>query len=335
MKEEFYFENGVYIDNFDGQILIISTNSIQLLKKIPWEDQIESLLNNGQAQEAVDLCQSLYEGGFLSSKDLDYARIIKERAGLVELKKKHFPLALQFLTEADYNVCDLLYCCDEIFKLLKLSATWIDNKDILDALKDIFKQQPKELHNFVIRYIDHMRNSDSGHFKDNQLTLNTALLLLYLQDANINVNNIQDFLQHRPTINIELIEQYLKQHKHYHILAIFYSLEKETHEKAIELWLQLKKGELDDHLCPTGQTTNIHNLLARCGDAHLIMKYISTLLEYDQISATDILTINTKAGEDSLLEPMKIVEFLDNYRKAQIVYLEYLIFELNIEVSLV
>lgn len=87
MKEEIPFENGAYIDNFDGKILIASSGSIFYLRRLPWEEQIDNLLDNGKSQEAIELCETLSENGLLSNRDFESAKLEQVKAELEELSK--------------------------------------------------------------------------------------------------------------------------------------------------------------------------------------------------------------------------------------------------------
>lgn len=87
MKEEIPFENGAYIDNFDGKIVIASSDSIFYLRRLPWEEQIDSLLDSGKSQEAIELCDTLSENGLISNRDFENTKLVQVKAELEELSQ--------------------------------------------------------------------------------------------------------------------------------------------------------------------------------------------------------------------------------------------------------
>lgn len=336
MKEDFPFEKGVYIDNFDGKILIASSDSVFFLRRIPWEEQIDSLLNNGKTQEAIDLCASLYETGHISNRDFDYAKLVRVKAGLTELFRDNFGMAQQYLLESEFDIEIFLNCYEKISTYLQLDTEEGDfSGTILGEVKSKMILNENAFLPFLISYIKELIAQSKFLYTSNALKINTCLLILYLSDIPKYYNCAEQLIRSDLKYDLKATEKYLQDHSLHHLLAILYSCRPEHHEGALGLWKKLELGQLTD--AQYNGLTNIAQLLRTCQNSKLILNTIDFVLERNQSLGAEILIANTRQDEteqrSAFLDPEYVVGILHKYRRAFITYLEYLVFSLKVTVS--
>ena len=333
LKEEFIFENGVQIDNFDGRILIASNESVHLFRQIPWEEQIDSLLDNGKSQEAIELCATLYESELISNRDFNFAKLVRVKAGLMELNRNNFDIAQQYLIESEFDIEIFLNCFPNIKNHLLLEPEESEfSKTILNDVKLKIIENSNFYSTFLISYLKELMKRNKFLYTSNSTKLNTCLLLLYLNDSSTNYHLIEQFFSSDLMFDFKCIEKYLQDQKLYHFLALLYSCRHKYHDNAIDLWKKLEKGLLNDPLY--SGLNNLTDLLRNCKNSKLILNHIEFLLEKDQDKGVEVLIANTKFENDKflILEPEQVITILHKYRATLITYLEFLIFSLKIKV---
>lgn len=309
-------------------------DSIFFLRKIPWEEQINSLLENGGSQEAIDLCYSLYESGLISNTDIDYAKMVMAKASLIELKRSNFQSAKKFLIECDYDIDLLLYCFEHLSTQLNLEMDigTVDNVSLLKELKEIISKNTEAYNLFLIDLLEELNKSKNVIYIKYTSIINTAILFLYFTNIQQYYDSIEEFFNLEQNYDYENIESYLYDHQMFQLLVLCYSSHVEHHEKAVDLSIKLEKGVVVDvHYKGLNNFVNIFN---KCKNSKLIINHIEFLLERNQEKGASVLVHNTlfEYGKFTLLEPESVINLLYKYRKALVIYLEYLVFELKIKV---
>lgn len=108
LKQQIPFNGGTYLDNFDGNILISSTDSVFALRPVAWEKQVQMLLNNKTVKEALDLSQNWRETGLSIENFNKYIIKIKREVGFVELSERNFIEAKQLFIDGNLDILELL-----------------------------------------------------------------------------------------------------------------------------------------------------------------------------------------------------------------------------------
>ena len=57
-KQVLHFSGGRFLGNFDGKLLVGSSNSVYAITPVPIETQIQSLLDNDKVEEALELAEN-------------------------------------------------------------------------------------------------------------------------------------------------------------------------------------------------------------------------------------------------------------------------------------
>lgn len=334
VKEEFLFENGSYIDNFDGRILVAACDSIFYLRRIPWEEQIDSLLENGKSQEAIELCHSLYESGLISNSDIELAKAVKVRAALRELIQANFSLAKSLLLSSDIEVETLLYCFSNIAHQLNLTSN-IGNDTIRKLFEELSSKIASSLEDYRSFFIDILHEFKKSDKLQNIILINTAIFLIYIEDIATYLSDIELFFHSTNEYNFEVVEKCLKGQKLFYFLSICYSSRVDCQEKAIDLLKKLETKQISDPHYNYKGLALIADILRKCRNAHLIMSHIGFLLETNQSEAASVLISNTKMQNKSfpILNPECVVGLLHQYRKALTIYLEHLVLSLKVKVG--
>ncbi|KAH7640297.1 transforming growth factor-beta receptor-associated protein 1-like [Dermatophagoides farinae] len=329
VKDEFLFENGVHIDNFDGKIVVATKERLFSLYRISWQEQFNSLLLNEKSQEAVDLFHNLYETGMMTDQEFQQCESIKFRAGLIELKKQNFDLAKRFLFECHCEVERIFKLNQNLMEKLKIIATPEDDNVQLLMDKIIHELDTSIINRFLLDYMNDLISSTDYIDQVNFKLVKTAQLFLYFEDIECYSNSIKKFFDSQNDYYYELIEKYLND-KHYHYHMALYYASRGQMEKSIELLKKLEKKSIqDDHypgLC------ELIRLLTECGNAQLIMNNVEFILEQDQHQGAQILIANTLVENDKfpVLNPEFVVRILHQHRQALIIYLEHLIDQMQL-----
>nr|XP_027195488.1 transforming growth factor-beta receptor-associated protein 1-like [Dermatophagoides pteronyssinus] len=335
IKEEFLLENGLDMDNFDGQIIVVTKQSrIYQMKRCSWQKQFNELLSREKTQEAIDLYENLYQSGMMTIEEYQRLELIKLHAGFIELKNGNFQQARRFLFDGHCDIDLLLSLNENLEKRLKITATTAMNDENIQTLLDKIRKEldKTQINQFLIDYIDLIQSNDLDQtdFK----RIRTAKLLLLLENLSCDSSNselIRKFFRENSSDNYycELIERYLIENNlHYH-RALYYKSRNQL-EKSVEIFRKLEKSEIDDKYYPGIE--ELIQLLIKCSNVQLIMNHVEFIMEKNQLEGSRILIANTRFENDkfTILNPEFVIRNLYRYRMALIKYLEYLINEMQL-----
>ncbi|KAI7693990.1 hypothetical protein SSS_01038 [Sarcoptes scabiei] len=327
IKDEFLLEDAVHLDDFDGRIVVASVNSIHLIHRITWEEQIESLLMNEKSREAVDMFQNLYESGMMPQKDFGRLQTIRINAVLIELKRRRFKIAMEFLLECHCFIKEILGLYPNLLKIFQISSK-SDSQKINDLIEKMSNElKSTEIIAFLLDYLNSYLRKDHNESADERCFIEISRLILWLEEKNSHMDEIKRFFAN-PFRNRfdDVVEKYLDQHNYYYFKCLFLNNRK-NYRDSIELLVRLEEKQLSDS--DYIGIDEICNTLVASKDLKLIINHIEFVLKRDQIKGANVLIEMTefKNGFFTLLDPEFIIKLLYNYNETMIIYLEFLVFE--------
>ncbi|KXJ14514.1 Transforming growth factor-beta receptor-associated protein 1-like, partial [Exaiptasia diaphana] len=115
----------------------------------------------------------------------------------------------------------------------------------------------------------------------------------------------------------------------YHARALFHLYQKEP-QKALDFWKRLCNGELTDSVFPGLEF--VVQFVNRLDDYDLLWNHVPWMLDINQKAAVKVFMSrpSEEPSKESML-PTRIVEYLQRYPEAQVIYLEYLVFTMKIQ----
>ena len=330
MKQQIVFNGGTYLDNFDGNVLISSADSVYELRPIPWEKQLETLLNLKKVNEALDLSHNWREAGLSQQKYNEILMKVKLKAAFIELSLKHFEETKHLLIESNADILELL---DLYTGLLPHS---LKPNDSSNYFSKVFCQPIDETNEdfedyklFLLQFLQQLYSDQSSQYKSREIEINCGLISLYLDKKCYSENLLKMLSQSNIKLDSEWVLMRLKQTDSYQALALYYSANESTCDEAIDIWIKLETGVYSDESYP-----GLHCLadfLSSLDSEQIIFKYMDFVLERDQKLGAKIL-INRKLSEN-ISTAEKLVRHLHKYPEAEQIYLENLIFKMKIRVN--
>ena len=251
LKQSIPLSGGIYIDNFDGNVLIATDDSIFQLQPIPWEEQLQTLISLRKVKEALDLSLNWREAGLSQDNYDQVVNRVKRDSALIELSLKHFDQAKQLFHESNSDVLQLIALYDQILpQHLKAEVSPKDFINDFDFIIDEKNQDYEEYKNFLLLFLEDLYWKRCQQYKHREKCINSILICLYSEDKQY-FTKLSELLNRKDLeFDIDWISDHLKRNHCYHSLALLYSRNETTFEKAIDIWLKLENNHFSDPLYP-------------------------------------------------------------------------------------
>ncbi|KAJ9595158.1 hypothetical protein L9F63_013516, partial [Diploptera punctata] len=157
--------------------------------------------------------------------------------------------------------------------------------------------------------------------------VDTALLKLY---AEVNAPELEAFIAAGEiTVDVRDCCDWLEKNKCFHSLALLHRHSRDN-DKALKVWAKIITGEYEDE--------SFHGLeffvecLANLKEPELMWRYADFVLSQDEEIGVGIFTLrSTTQPSNDTMKPDTIVDYLHQYPKAVVKYLEHLVLKQNIE----
>ncbi|XP_055953561.1 transforming growth factor-beta receptor-associated protein 1-like [Argiope bruennichi] len=328
LKQRLTFHGGSCLDNFDGKMYVASSDIICALLPVPWEKQVQALLNDKKVTEALELAKYSNRAGLSKEQFRNVYRRIQQQAGFIEFSLLHFDEARELFHEGQLDVRELISLYPD---LLPASSSFVRMNPPLHDIGNVSEMCSFEsdailsCRKFLLHYLESIRNSmDAAGAK---IEIDTALLKLYTEmdySALLSFLNTTD-IGCQPKEGVEVLHRFQR----YHALALFH-LKLGENDLALSIWSKIISGEYSDPFYPG--LGHFVEFLSKLSDHLLLWKYVDFVLERDQKLGVRIF-IERPPSEISSerLRPDFIVEYLHRFPIALIKYLEYLVFDKKLE----
>lgn len=319
------FENGCFIDNYDGTILISSLNAINCLLPVSWEKQIKMLLKEKRVKDALDLGKNFNEAGLSREAFTRQYNKFQQEAGFVELSQNKLDEAKEMFVASKLDVRELLRLIPSISVLCDTYQTNFTEFSDIVAIKE------NNILNFIMEYLIHVNQFDQDQYHQQQQLIDTALIVLFIE-LSLKDKVLQLVCDKSKIFNKNFVKKYLLETGNHHLLAYFYcNQEPDQIGDAIEIWKKLYNRELEDENYLGLQS--LVDVLIENESPELVLSNIDFVLKEDELLGVSVFI--RKGFDDNLFKflPLpSVIERLKRYPKAFRSYLEYLIFVVKIEV---
>lgn len=326
-KQTLQFFGGCTIGNFDGHLVVASSNTVYRIKPISVQLQIEYLLENERVEEALELAEnatseSSSDPGLESA--LARARV---RSAFISLKRFDLVHARDLLVRGHADPREVICLFP---RLLPASSNFTRSaralNDIADvnqiAKSDVSKLEALDL--FLIEYLEYVRTSEGEHYIYKH-DLDTALIKLYSKK---NPSKLLTFIRNDDILcDVDDCLRHLEKVSRFHAMALLQQRQGQ-HDEALAIWVEIIKGQKNDVHFP-GIDFIISALLHAPVDS--VWRYADFVLGQDESKGVQIFM---RRHEDLVPEREEhVVNFLRQYPTAYLTYLEYLVSERNSKVE--
>jgi len=314
LKQGLSYSGGRFVGFFDGNILLASSNNIDCVAPVPWEQQASSLLESGQVEEAV-----------LLAKDTEEGNRVRQKAGFMYLKEGNFMKAEEMLLKGRTDVREVL----SIFPgMLPVKSKFVRSTPPLHTIPDISSIKHTEIAptQFLVSYLQSVINIE-GNSLESCTEVHTAMVKVLCE---VSPTEVVVFLKDDKTVlDHEDLAEFFSAKGLEHFLATL-NWKDNNPEAALKIWSQILTEKISDEFFPG--VDFFCRQLALCTE-ELVYSYCDLALEKD-----------TKIGVKLFMKPHLNFEsdnqYIDNalnilskYPEARIIFLEYLVLEKKSEVE--
>lgn len=328
LKQRIPFIGGTCLENFDGNVFIASNDSVYSLVPVPWEKQVQMLLSKKKVKEALDLSQNSVQAGVTKEVFNRYIKQIKQQAGFIEFADQNFEEARNLFIEGDLDVRELLFLYTNLLPVNDDGTYKSTIKHEIVDINQLANDNPETLFQynlFLFEYLQELKCDNSEQYLNHKHQVDTVLVILSSTYEPLHSYLIDLITNNKLELSNWIIKQ-LQDKNHYHALGIYYS-QNNQYENAWDIWKQLELNQIKDSSYPG--LDYIANFLGQLNDEKFIMNHIDFILERNQNLGVSVLIKH----KSSKLSHEMILTHLKPFSKAELHYLEYLIFDCNSEVK--
>lgn len=326
LKQSLPFIGGRSIGNFDGRIYVTSGTAVYSLTPVPWEKQVEDLLANSRVEEALELAQNANRVGMKKEQYQKVYHKIQQQAAFICFSSGKFGKARELFDSSSVDPREVI----SLFPgLMPPSSTFVRTIPPLHSIADVShlfrgdEGKLSEAKQFLRHFLEDLHETSLPH----TLEVDTALLKLY---AEINAAELEAFIAAGEiTCDVKDCCDWLEKHKCYHALALLHR-HAHDHDRALKVWAKIVSGEYKDD--------SFYGLeffvecLANLKEPELMWRYADFVLCRDQEVGVRIFTLRSdQEGSSDTMKPDMIVDYLYQYPKALVKYLEHLVMKQEIQ----
>lgn len=326
-KQSLPFKEGIILQDFEGRVIVATSNGVYVLIPLPLERQIQDLLSNQRVEEALVLAKGARHNIPKEKFQVMYRRILQQ-AGFIQFAQLQFLEAKELFRSSHLDIRELISLYP---LLLPSSSAFIRAHPPLHEYADLNQltrgdqEKVAKCKRFLMSYLSEIRSTEvaNGYQED----VDTALLKLY---AEADHESLLDLLVSDNSCEVSDSAAWLEKHKKYFALGLLYHYNKQD-AAAVQVWVGIVNGELEDHTRPD-LYEYIVDFLTFSKDQQLVWQYADWVLQKSEQDGVQIFT--KRALEEHLQDvfcPDKIVSYLCKYRKALLIYLEHLVMAKNIQ----
>ncbi|KAG1699826.1 Transforming growth factor-beta receptor-associated protein 1 [Nymphon striatum] len=327
-KQIMAFKGGCWLDNFDGRLYVASRTIIYGLVPIPWEKQVQALLGDKRVDEALELAKYANKAG-LSKEQFDKIfKKIKLQAGFIELAQLEFIKAKEFFQSGVVDIKEVISLYPGLLPTASPFTRSVPPLHDIADIQQLCKGQQDMLTQYKLFLMNYLEEEKNTYSPRCIVEIDNALMKLY---AEINSPELNSFIEssNGTCASVDCVSC-LEQYSRFHALALLYCQMSQPH-KALNLWKKLLDNEIVDNTFPG--IDFVITYLSKLKNCDLIWKYSECILEKDELLGVTIFTDRDRDEDNTKLKPEMIVEFLHRFPKAVMKYLEYLIYDLKIQLN--
>ncbi|CAG2117918.1 unnamed protein product, partial [Medioppia subpectinata] len=249
LKQRISLTGGLYLDNFDGSVLIATTDSVYELRAIPWTKQLQMLLQLKKVKEALDLSHNWREAGLSQQNYNQILLDVKRDSAFIELSLKHFEEAKQLFVDSNADILELLDLYPDCFPSnLRLETRVKYFVNDFQFIIDNKSEDYNEYKVFLLEFLEELLVNRCQQYINRENEINSALICLYIENKDYYQNLLKLLTTSELKADINWVTENLQKSHNYHALAFYYSCNELNSPKALEIWTNLEtKAIMDDN----------------------------------------------------------------------------------------
>ncbi|XP_029460709.1 transforming growth factor-beta receptor-associated protein 1 [Rhinatrema bivittatum] len=326
-KQTLPFKDGHILQDFEGRVVVATSNGVYILTPLPLEKQIQDLLSSHRVEEALVLAKGVRRNMPKEKFQVMYRRILQQ-AGFIQFAQLRFQEAKELFRSGRLDVRELISLYPF---LLPTSATFTRAHPPLHEYADLNHltqgdlEKMSQCKRFLMSYLNEIRSTEvaNGWRED----IDTALLKLYAEAGH---ESLLDLLASENACIVADSAAWLEKHKKYFALGLLYHYHGQD-AAALQLWAQIVNGDLQDTTRPD-LFEYIVDFLTFCTDQELVWKYADWVLQKNEQVGVHIFTKRPlEEQQKNIFSPDDVISCLHRYPKALFQYLEHLVVDRGLQ----
>nr|XP_020469617.1 transforming growth factor-beta receptor-associated protein 1-like isoform X1 [Monopterus albus] len=308
----------------DG-VLVFTERDIFSLRLVPFEDQIQALVEHERVEEALLLLNGVQNHHPLDSyKELQKATTC--RAGFVCFQREAFSEAREFFIKGELDPREMIHLYPDMQSCLcEDFQSQFDQVNKSRDLQVLWQADRNTFHRYLVFLGDFLRAVRStGRGLKHSMEVDCALLRLYIELEDN--ENLQQLVAFPDGCTLNHCVPVLEEHNRFFALGSLYQTHGK-HNDAIKTWVKIADGFYKDPSC-SDVYGHIVWTLSQLKDRDTMWKFADWTLQRNQKVGVEIFI---KCPPDDRVETQDVLAFLEKYPLALLMYLEFLINDLNSE----
>ncbi|XP_055347631.1 transforming growth factor-beta receptor-associated protein 1 homolog [Paramacrobiotus metropolitanus] len=300
-----------------GTPLMASLGQVWALENVPWQEQVETLLEDKRVEEALQIARSFLDA---DAGDNLYLSNILHRAALICLHRNELARAQEILLDSQGPPEDILQFCPDLVQDTSMEGVRKGRSG--DLAVELFESGEEgtvaRRNRFLLGYLEELRKVAGEDFSE-ELNLVYVRLLTATRSKDLTafVKSYRNPLPYE-TAKDALLAQ------HRYVAVAYYELRSGNIQRALDIFRQVHDGGLVDDVDGVVGIDAIADLIrsyqATLDQSHLI-KNLEWLLKRDEaVAASLILSIQFP-------DHHAVFDLLDSFPEIRFRYLEYLVLE--------
>ncbi|CAJ0935352.1 unnamed protein product, partial [Ranitomeya imitator] len=209
-KQSLPFKEGIILQDFEGRVIVATSNGVYILIPLPLEKQIQDLLSNQRVEEALVLAKGARHNIPKEKFQVMYRRILQQ-AGFIQFAQLQFLEAKELFRSSHLDIRELISLYP---LLLPSSSAFIRAHPPLHEYADLNQltrgdqEKVATCKRFLMSYLSEIRSTEvaNGYQED----VDTALLKLY---AEVDHESLLDLLVSDNSCEVSDSAVWLEKHK--------------------------------------------------------------------------------------------------------------------------
>ncbi|XP_069563263.1 transforming growth factor-beta receptor-associated protein 1 [Brachyistius frenatus] len=308
----------------DG-VLVFTERDIFSLSLVPFEEQIQALVGHERAEEALLLLD-----GVQSRRPLDSHKELQKGltclAGFVHFYQEGFSEARDLFIEGELDPREIIHLYPEFQSCLSEEfQSRLDQANKARDLQVLWKEDRTAFHHYLAFLGDFLRAvRDTEQSLKCSVEVDGALLRLCVELED--TENLQQLVALPNQCSLDHCVPVLQQHNRFFALGSLY----ESHgmqTEALKTWVKITDGSHKDPSC-SDVYGHIVRTLTHLKDRATVWAFAEWTLQRNQETGVQIFT---ERPPDDPFETQDVLILLEKYPLASLLYLDFLIHDLNSE----
>ncbi|KAM3595097.1 uncharacterized protein V6R79_018064 [Siganus canaliculatus] len=308
----------------DG-VIVFTEKDVFSLRLVPIEEQIQALVRLERIEEALMLLDGVQDHHPLDSYE-ELQKAITCLAGFVHFYQEGFSEAKDLFIKGELDPREIIHLYPEMASCLsKDFQSQLDQVNKGRDLHVLWQEDRKTFHHYLSFLGDFLREVRA---KEQSLEclkeVDCALLRLYteLEDS----ENLHQIVAFPNECELDYCVPVLEQHNRFFALGFLYQSH-EKHTDAIKTWVKIADGVVRDSSC-SDVYEHIVKTISQIQNTDIVWEFADWALQRNQELGVQIFSRRSPGDQ---IGSEDIFGVLENYPLALLLYLEFLIYDLNSE----